>query len=377
MTTHAILSASSSGRWLHCPPSAKLNAKVKDASSPYAQEGTDAHVLCEYKLKAALHMAAEDPRDELTMLTPEMEEASDAYVDHILEILEGVKRVTPDPMVMIEQRLDYSEYVPEGFGTADCIILADDTLHLIDFKYGMGVLVDAEMNSQLMLYALAASSLFECLYDFKGVSMTIFQPRRDNISTFTMSKSDLYTWAEDVVRPIAKLAYEGKGDFDAGTWCQFCKVKATCEERAEMNLSLAQKEFSRPPLLSDEEIEEILGQLDEIVAWAKDLKDYALEAAVSGKKWQGYKLVEGRSNRKYTSDEKVAQTVEDAGFDPYEKKLLGITAMTKLLGKKRFNELLSELVYKPQGKPTLVPISDRREEMTNILDEFKEESNHD
>ena len=377
MTAHAILSASSSDRWLHCPPSARLNEKVPDESSAYALEGSEAHALCEYKLKTALGKKAKDPTAGLAMHSKEMEDAASCYVDHILECLEGIKKTTADPIVLIEQRLDFSDIVPEGFGTADCVILADETLYLWDFKYGTGVLVEAEQNPQLMLYGLAASLLFDGIYDFDEVKMTIFQPRRDNISSFTLPKEELYRWAEETVKPIAALAFEGKGDFSAGSWCQFCKVKATCAERARVNLELAKYEFSRPPLLTDEEIESILEKLDELAAWAKDIKDYALNAAISGKKWAGFKLVEGRSNRKYTDETKVAETVKQAGFDPYEKKVLGITAMTQLLGRKQFNELLGDLVIKPEGKPTLVPESDKRPEMTNIFDDFKEENIHD
>jgi hypothetical protein len=209
------------------------------------------------------------------------------------------------------------------------------------------------------------------------VKMTIFQPRRDNISSFTLPKEELYLWAEETVKPIAALAFEGKGDFSAGSWCQFCKVKATCAERASVNLELAKYDFARPPLLTDEEIESVLGKLDELSAWAKDIKDYALTAAKSGKKWAGFKLVEGRSNRKYSDEAKVAETVRQAGFDPYEKNVLGITAMTQLLGRKQFSDLLEELVIKPQGKPTLVLESDKRPEMTNIFDDFKEENIYD
>ena len=377
MAKHATLSASSAERWLHCPPSARLNEKAADFASEYAREGSEAHALCEFRLKLALGMETEDPIQDLSMYSQEMEDAAEQYVDRILEALEAVRKTTPDPAVLIEQRLDFSDYVLGGFGTADCVILADQALHLFDMKYGTGVLVDAHENPQLMLYALGCLQLFDGIYDFDEVRMTIIQPRRDNYSSFTMRKDALYKWADETVRPIATLAFDGKGDFSAGDWCRFCKVKATCAKRAEINLELAKLEFARPPLLSDREIEEILGRLDELTAWANDIKDYALTAAKSGKKWHGFKLVEGRSNRKYLDDNKVAQAVEEAGFDPYEKKLLGITAMTTLLGRKQFSEILGDLIIKPQGKPTLVPDSDKRPKMTTILDEFKEETTHE
>ena len=377
MTNHALLSASSSDRWLNCPPSARLNTGPESTVSTYALEGTEAHELCEFLLKEALGIKAEDPRPGLTMYSEEMERAATTYVEHVMESLEAAKLTTSDPMVFIEQRLDFSEYVPQGFGTADCIVIADKCLSLFDFKYGTGILVDAEKNSQLMLYGLAATLLFDVIYDFDEVRMTIIQPRRDNISTYSISKDELISWAEETVRPIAKLAFEGKGEFKSGKHCQFCAVKATCRERAEANLTLAQYEFREAELLSDEEVADVLDKADDLISWAKDVKEYALSAALSGKAFPGYKLVEGRSNRKYTDEAAVAETVSEAGYEPYEKKLLGITAMTNLLGRRQFNELLGRLVMKPEGKPTLVPVSDKRPAMTTIFDEFKEESIHD
>ena len=226
----------------------------------------------------------------------------------------------------------------------------------------------------MKLYALDALDLFDCLYDIRTVTMTIYQPRRANISVFTISTQDLLDWAEKILIPTAELAFNGDGEYHCGEWCQFCKAKADCRERARANLELARYEFRQPPLLTDEEVESILSQIDDLVNWAEDIKAYALQSAISGKHWSGYKLVEGRATRKYTDERAVAATVMAAGFDPYEKKLLGITAMTSLLGKKTFNDLLSSLIAKPQGKPTLVPESDSRPAMTTIFDDFKEET---
>jgi len=212
----------------------------------------------------------------------------------------------------------------------------------------------------MMLYTLGALELFDGIYDIDTVSMTVYQPRRDNISTHTVFKESLYQWAEKVLKPTAKLAYAGEGEFRCGDWCQFCKAKHDCRKRAEQNIELAKYEFKLPPLLEDDEVESILGRIDELVSWASDIKNYALQAALSGKHWSGWKLVEGRSNRKYTNDEAVADTVSAAGYDPYEHKVMGITAMEKALGKSKFAELLGGLVEKPQGKPTLVPESDKR-----------------
>lgn len=374
---HALLSASSAYRWMACPPSAKLASSYKDESSTYAAEGTDAHSLCEYKLKTALGRKADDPTEDLTYFNEEMDASSDAYAGYALEQLEAAKKGTADPVVLIEQQVDFSRWVPQGFGTADCVIVADKVLTVIDFKYGQGVLVEAENNPQMMCYALGALSMMDALYDIEKVIMTIFQPRRDNISSFRLSVKTLYDWAEKELKPKAHLAFEGKGDYAAGDWCRFCKAKVDCRARAEANLALAKFDFEMPPTLSDADIEAILPMLDDLTSWAADLKDYALSRALSGKVWHGFKLVEGRSNRRYLNEEAVAQTVIDAGFDPYEKKLLGIIAMQKLLSKKRFEELLGSLIEKPQGKPSLVPESDKRPAMQTANQDFTEENDND
>lgn len=270
--------------------------------------------------------------------------------------------------MLVEQRLDFSRWVPEGFGTGDCLIVADDLLTIVDFKYGVGVLVEAEDNPQMMCYALGALEMFDGIYDINRVEMTIFQPRRENVNSFEITKEELLSWAENVLKPAAELAAKGGGEFKAGDHCQFCKAKATCRKRAEYNLELAKYDFAIPDLLQDDEVEAILEKVDALVAWGSDIKEYALQQAVAGKKWKDWKVVEGRSNRKYTNEEAVAKTVTDAGFDPYEKKVMGITAMTKLLGKRRFEELLGALIEKPQGKPTLVPMSDKRPAMNKAAE---------
>lgn len=368
---HSDLSASGSNRWLHCPPSAKECAKLPDVSSEYARQGTDAHTLCEYKVKKALGRKMKDPTEDLTFYNEEMEECASEYAQFIMESLSAAKEHCKDPLVLVEQRLDFSRWVPGGFGTGDCVIVADDTLMVIDFKYGLGVLVDAEKNFQMMCYALGALSLFDGIYDIKEVNMTIFQPRRENVSTASMTKEELLHWAETVLKPTAELAAQGKGEYKAGDHCRFCKLKATCRKRAEYNLELAKYDFAVPSTLEDEEIEIVLSKADELVNWAGEVKEYALQQALSGKSWKGWKLVEGRSNRRYVSEEAVAAKVEEAGYDPYEKKLLGITAMTKQLGKKKFDELLKGLIEKPQGKPVLVPESDKRPALHTAVDDFK------
>ena len=367
--SHAKLSASSSARWLACPPSALLNAKVADTASDFAREGTCAHELAEYKVNKFLGHNVRDPTENLDFFDGEMAECTDSYVQYIAE--ETAKY--HQPVVMVEQRLDFSAYVPGGFGTGDCIIVADETLTVIDFKYGKNVLVSAESNSQMMLYALGALDLFDILYDITEIKMVIFQPRMQNVSEYTMTVSDLLNWAEHTLKPTAALAAEGKGEFQVGEHCRFCKVKATCRKRAEHNLMLAQYDFAMPAELEDTEIEAILPKTDKLVSWVNDIKDYALSQALAGKRWTGWKLVEGKSVRKYTDETKVAEAVRGAGLDPYEHKVLGLTAMQKLLGKKKFEELLSGLIYKPHGKPTLVPDSDKRPEWSSAENDFKEE----
>ena len=370
---HAVLSASSANRWLHCPPSVRLSEGYMDKASVFAMEGTSAHELCEYKLRSALGMEAENPTENLDFYNTEMEECAEGYATYILELVEKSKENCSDPVVMVEQRVDFSRYVPEGFGTADCIIIADETLNIVDYKHGKGVEVSAEDNPQMKLYALGALELFDCLYDISKVQMTIFQPRLSNVSVFVMDKADLLNWANDELTAKAELAFEGKGELCCGEWCKFCKAKSNCKERARVNMEMAQYEFRKSSLLTDKEVVEILSRIDELTSWASDVKNFALEQAVRGKQWPGWKVVEGRSNRKYTDEGAVAQVVKNAGYNPYDEKIMGITNMTKMLGKEKFNELLGDFVERPQGKPTLVPEDDNRPEMNTAKEDFKEE----
>lgn len=374
MSDHAPLSPSSSERWINCTASAKHNVG-SDTSSTYAQQGSEAHLMAEWKVKKALGHKVRDPTDELEYFDEEMEECTDAYCEFVMEQVQAAKKSCPDPQVLVEQRLDFTRWVAESFGTADCIIVADGTMTVIDFKYGLGVLVDAEGNSQMKMYALGALNLFESLYDIQTVRMIIFQPRRDNISTAEVTKEELLGWAEKVLIPAAALAAKGEGDYSAGKHCQFCRIKATCRKRAEYNLQIAQYDFAVPDTLADDEISMILDRADTFIGWVNDVKAYALEQAISGKSYPGFKVVEGRSNRRYTDTDAVAAAVTEAGYDPFEKKLMGVTAMTKLLGAKKFNTLLGSLIEKPKGKPTLVPESDKRPAWT--IDDFKEETENE
>ena len=377
MPKHAYLSASASRRWLACPPSARLCANIPDQVSEYAQQGTDCHELCAYLVEKALGREVIDPTDNLTYYDAEMQNCAEEYRNYVLEQIEATKEFCKDPQVMIEQRLDFSRWVENGFGTGDCVIVADEVLQIIDYKHGLGVLVSAGDdehggNSQMMCYALGALEVFGDIYDINQIKMTIFQPRRENISTYTISRDNLLKWANEVLAPTAQLAYVGEGEFKAGVHCQFCKVKATCRKRAEYNLELAKYDFEMPATLDDTEIAAILEKVDEMISWGNDIKEYALKQAQSGVHFEGWKVVEGRSNRKYTDESAVAFAVKDAGFDPYEKKLLGVTAMSTLLGKKKFEELLGGLIFKPPGKPALVPESDKRPAMNTAIEDFNE-----
>ncbi len=373
MPKHAYLSASASHRWLACPPSAKLCAMEEDRGSPYAQQGTDAHELCQYLVEKALGYDVRDPTEDLTWYDAEMQEAAEGYAAFVMEQVTEARKLCKDPLVCIEQTLDFSKWVEHGFGTGDCVIVADDLLHIIDYKYGVGVLVEATDNSQLKCYALGALDTFGDLYDIRRIRLTIYQPRRGNVDTFELTTKELLSWADEVLAPTARLAYEGEGEYTAGDHCQFCKAKAYCRKRAEYSMELARYDFAEAPTLDAAEIAAILPQIDALVSWAEDIKDYALRQALSGEKFPGYKLVEGRSNRKYSDEATVARVVLDAGYDPYEKKLLSITAMTKQLGKKKFEELLSGLVIKPQGKPVLAPETDKRPELNTAQNDFMEE----
>ncbi len=368
---HALLSASSSHRWLNCPPSARLSENYEDKSSDFAAEGTDAHELCEYKLKKALGQRAKNPTENLTWYNEDMEECASGYAEYVMELIAQAKKNCADPVVLIEQRLDYSKYVTDGFGTGDCVIIADGTLNIVDYKHGKGVVVSALDNPQMKLYALGALGIFDSIYDIENITMTIYQPRIANISTFSIPRGELIDWAEKVLKPTAELAFNGKGEFRCGDWCRFCKARAQCRERANANLALAKYDFAEPPLLSDDEVEEILDKIDGLVSWANDIKEYALKAALNGKRWKSRKLVEGRSVRKYTDEAMAALAVKNAGYEPYEKKLLGITEMQKMLGKEQFNKILGDFVEKPKGKPTLVPMSDKRKAINTAASDFE------
>lgn len=363
--SHALLSPSASHRWIKCPLSVRLTEFMEDKPSPYADEGTLAHSIAESKLNNYLGYTDKSVKCEDTS----MDEYTDDYVAFVAEQM----RVLNNPSAFVEQRVDCSKYVPECYGTCDALIISDGVLHICDLKYGTGIKVEAVGNDQLRIYALGAFEMFSCLYDISTVRMSIFQPRLSHSDTWEISIDELLKWADEVLVPAAKQAWNGEGEFKAGEHCRFCKAKSNCRKRAEYNLELARYDFEPPATLDNIEIAAILAKADELVSWVTDVKEYALRQALSGVTYDGFKVVEGRSNRKYTDENAVVEAVKSAGYDPYEHSVLGITAMTSLLGKKKFNELLGGFVEKPQGKPTLVPMSDKRPAIHTASEDFKEE----
>lgn len=375
---HAVLGASSAYRWLACTPSARLEEGFPNQSSPYAEEGTFAHALAELELTK--HFTAMKPsayKKKYAAMCADplyskgLEEYIDDYCTIVAEHYSEAKAHCADPEILFEQHVDFSEWVPGGYGTSDVVIIADGTLEVIDLKFGEGVVVSAVNNPQIRLYALGALSEFGCLYDIHNVKMTICQIRvPDGISSETMPVEDLIFWAKSYVAPRAKFADVGTGDFVPGEHCKFCRARATCRARAEENLKLAKYEFKAGPLLGSDEIADILTRAKGLTTWANDINAYALDQAVNhDMQYSGYKLVEGRSVRKYKNELEVAKALEGAGYPEasiYQKSLYGITAMEKAVGKKTFNELLSDLIVKPEGKPALVPETDKRPALNSV-----------
>lgn len=369
---HAKLSASGSKKWLTCTPSARLEEQFPDERSTFAAEGTFMHELFELLLLNYLQrITAQEFEDRLGRLhadgfwTAELDEAVREAVAFAENVIEQARKDTPDCIVLLEQRLDFSPWVPEGFGTGDLVIVSDQCLHALDLKGGKGVPVSAIDNSQMRLYALGALHQLGHLFDARSVKTTVLQPRLQNYSSEELSVDELTRWADDYVRPRATLAWDGAGEFVAGEHCTsgFCKARFTCAARAQHNLALAKREFTPPELLTVDQIAAILPRADEAIAWLQDVKTYALSQAETGHTVPGFKLVAGRTVRKYNDPDAVAKALADAGVPEaaiYERSLLGITAMEKLLGKRKFSELLDGLVTKTDPKPVLVPESDKR-----------------
>jgi len=369
--SHAVLSPSGASRWLNCTPSARLEQNFPDSSGEAAKEGSVAHELGEALLRGYLEPEAFPDINavisriqESKYYNAEMQDHAENYASFVIETFEAAKAITKDAVLQIEAKLNLTDYVPEGYGTGDAVIIADGTMNIIDLKYGKGVNVSCENNKQMMLYALGGLRDFDFMYSIDKVCMTIYQPRMDNISTFEMSVVDLQAWAENFLKPLAKLAFEGAGVFKVGDHCRFCRAKANCKANATENLELAKYDFQDAVLLNDTEVADILSRASAFKAWLTAVEDMALtEAVEKGKNWPGYKLVEGRSNRVYSDEDKVAEALVREGFaesEIYTRKILGITAMEKAITKKTFESVLGGLIIKPVGKPTLVVESDKR-----------------
>jgi hypothetical protein len=416
---HALLSASSSKQWLNCPPSARLQENFPNESSVFAEEGTFAHSVCEYKVKKYLHERVRRPQSE-EFYTEEIDQITDMYAEFVITIIEEMKRNGCEPLVLVEERVDYSHIAPSGFGTADMLIVGRDEegrglLHICDFKTGKGVFVDANHNSQMMLYAIGALHSYGYIYPIEIVRMSIIQPRLDNISTYECTRTELEAWGESI-RDTAKMAYEGKGEQKAGDWCRFCRAKPVCRACKEEAMSLVREEFldldagafaesardspgdtseveetdmtapynpdtsspvfKQPGLVPMSELEEILPTLNRISSWIESVFAYISSEAINhGVPIKGYKVVEGRSKRVFTDVKAVADKAVQNGFtDIYKQQMITLTEFEKLMGKKKFAELLGEFVAKPPGKLALVPDSDPRppvEIQSDAFDEFE------
>ena len=383
--THARLSASGAKKWSNCSGSIQMEEQFPETTSEFAEEGTKAHAIGElkilYKTENINAAGYGKKMAEFGTIPGDMAEYTDEYRDFVIERYNEAMRTTPDAQLLVEKKVDLSEWVPNGFGTCDAVIIADKVLEIIDLKYGMGVKVSAENNPQLRLYALGALSAVDFLYDIETVRTTIYQPRIDNISSEELSVEDLRSWGQWIAERAALAADDNITECNAGDHCDsgFCKARAVCRAYADKRLELARYEFRRPSQLTPDEVADIIQQSDKLAKWAKLVSDYALDEAVNhGTVFPGYKLVEGRSNRKYCKTESEIESIlTKNGFksdDIYTKSLKGIGDMEKLLGKTQFAKLLKDCVVKPQGKPTLVPIDDKREAIgsaNSAADDFK------
>lgn len=385
---HALLSASAAARWLSCPPSARLCAEVADEGSTYAEEGTLAHAICETKLLPFVSIVQ---RSTVTrrlnklkkheLYQPEMDGYTDVYVDYVKKT---ALSFPSKAHISVEHLVDYSNYAPEGFGTADCLIVHGEELHVIDFKYGKGVEVSPENNPQLKLYALGALNIYGVLYPIKEIHLHIVQPRLDNIAEWTIPTDELTAWGESI-KPIAQEAFEGRGEFRSGGHCRFCKVRATCRKRAEDNLALAKFEFAKPastakngePTITDEEIGDVLGQARLLKKWAEDIEEYALSAILSGKTIDGWKAVEGRGSRQFTDTSVIGDRLKAVDLSPdiaFERRMLTVAQLEKAVGKSSFEQIFGDIVVKTKGKPTLALSTDKRPEYvpnTSAAEDFK------
>ena len=384
---HALLGASKADQWINCTPSARLQDGIAEKKSEYADEGTFMHEMAECILRKRITICNAAERRRLDgalqkmkthqFYNTEIEHAVKDYVEFVEERFMAAKARSSDAIVLLEEHVDFSEWVPEGKGTCDVVLIADGVLEVIDLKGGKGVPVSAYNNPQVRLYGLGAWSGFNYLYSIDEIHMTIYQPRLDSTSTDIMPIGELLDWAETVVRPAAVLAYAGEGDFKAGDHCKWCKVKGNCRARTEANLEALQYEFKDPALLSFEEVGNILFIAEQLKKWATDVEGYAYDQAVRGEKFPLWKLVEGRSNRAITDKVAAKAALEAAKLESTKylkpQEMFGIGDLEKQIGKKELGALLAGLIVKPQGKPVLVPETDNRPEMNSIDGDFANE----
>ena len=384
---HALLSASGASRWLNCTPSARLEEEFgKDETSAYAAEGTLAHEFAELIIRRTIlnNISKADFEHryyellENDLYTEDMLDYVYQYVDYVKDELAASSIDTKDAILIIEEKVDLRQWIPESFGSCDAIIIADGTMKVMDLKYGRGVPISAIGNKQLMLYALGAYDKYSIMYDIVNVDLHIVQPRINNINSWSVNAEALLKWAEDTVKPAAKMAFDGEGQLKSGDWCKFCKVKARCRELYKANIELAKYDFAPPSsMLTDEEIADIIDRVPRLVEWANAVIDYATDEAVNnGKVWPGHKLVAGRSTRKFTNEIDVANTLIKEGLDRdiiFDTKLKSLTALERVTGKKAFEALLGSYVVKSEGKPTLVPLSDKRPALgaEDAINDFK------
>lgn len=379
--SHAVLSASSSHKWLVCTPSARLEEQFPNKTSEYMEEGTLAHEIAEFKVRSyfleAISKSAYTRRLNKLKEKQHFSQEMLIHTDTYLEYIKGESlKTSSKPFIALEQKVDFSQYVPEGFGTADCIMISGNDLHIIDFKYGKGVKVDATENPQMKLYALGVLFQYGMLYDIKQIRMTIVQPRLDSISEFSMPKDALIEWGENVVKPQAEKAFMGIGDFVQGDHCRFCRAKGACEFRAKENMKIVEEiQEKYNGIISDKEVGEMLSKTDGIEQWLQDLKEYALQQILKGKEVPGWKAVEGKSNRKLVDIDKAFEILEANGYKSeilYEKKPLTLTQLEKTIGKANVAKAIGDYIEKPKGAPTLVKSTDKRESFKiSAQEEFK------
>ena len=372
---HALLSASGAHRWMNCTPSAVLESQFPDTTSEAAKEGTLAHEMAEAKLqhlfntqnyrKATLTRTLNKIKKN-ELYQPEMDVYTDDYVAYIRKAAMEFEKT---PYIAIEKRLDLTAYIPDGFGTADCVMIGERTLHIIDLKYGKGVPVSAEDNPQLMIYALGALEAYKMLFAIDTVKISIVQPRIDNTNSSAYTVKLLRDWGEDV-KELANIAIKGEGEYTPGDWCRFCRARQQCRARADKNIELAFEIDKKPPLITNEEVGEYLRKGEDVAKWLTELQDYALAECLAGRDVDGYKAVEGRGSRAWTDMDAAFEAIIEEGTNEamlYERKPLTLAQVEKLMGKAHFEDVAGEYVVKNPGKPTLVPSTDKRQAITNKI----------